>query len=284
MATAVNTDSKRVARLQRERYPLVPEIRAHLVRAALGICGLEVQEDGQVAAIPRAVGKPPVNHRNTLAAMRILTSFDRNALEEQRVALAMEARGIKEDVPVHDDLPPINAAIANQALILIQEETKKKQAAEALAPPPPPDWRQPPKPEPVEDDGRWPITQPMREAIVVSALDLCGLKVTPEGAVEPSGQTPAQPRIVLGALRVLAGFDLLAVKHKRVKYLGVPEKLREKRRHKFVMDPEIARKLDAFLHDERVKLRDRILAGDEAAIAADAAAAAKSRAKATYRA
>jgi len=37
--------------------------------------------------------------------MRIITSFDRNALEEQRVDLAMEARNIQEDVPTFDGLP-----------------------------------------------------------------------------------------------------------------------------------------------------------------------------------
>jgi hypothetical protein len=276
MAILVNDDPQRVARLKRELWPTPPDIRAHLVRAALGFCGLEVQDDGQVTNIPPANGKPSVSHRNKLAAMRILTSFDRNALELQRVELAMEARGIREDVAVSYGLPPMTPEIAEQAMEMIEEETKKKKEAEALEPEPVPDWRQPP-PEPEEEDRRWPITKPIREAILVSAMDLCGLRVTPEGAVESTGQTPAQPRIVLGAMRVLAGFDLLAIQQKRVKWLGVAVKVKQDRRRKFKMDPEIARTVNAFIHAERVKLRDRIDAGDEAAIA-QADAAAKSQA------
>jgi hypothetical protein len=131
MATTVNNDSNLVARLKRELYPLMPDIRVHLIRAALGICGLEVQEDGQVTAITPAEGKPKFSARNKLAAMRIMTQFDRNALEEQRVELAMEARNIKEDVPHFDGLPPITGEIANQAMIMIDDEIKKKKAAQA---------------------------------------------------------------------------------------------------------------------------------------------------------
>ena len=211
-----------------------------------------------------------------------MTSFERNTLAEKRVEQAMEARNIQEEeIPVVDDLPSITSEIADQAMIMIEEETKKKKAAQALEPEP--DWRQPiAPPQAEEDDPRWPITKLIREAILLTALDLCGLKATPEGTFEPSGQKPAKPRIVLGALRVLASLDLLAIQQKRVKYLGVTRQLREKRRHKFVMDPEIERKVDAFIHDERVKLRDRIEAGDPEALAQANAAAAHYRKQASW--
>jgi hypothetical protein len=283
MAILVKDNPKRVVQLQRERFPLSPEIRAHLVQIALGFCGLQVKEDGQVAAIFQPEGSRPLNPRNKLAAMRILTSFDRNSLEEQRVEQAMEARGIEEDIPmVSDGLPPLTSAIAEKAMIMIREETNKKQAAEAVAPPLP-DWQQPPppEPEPEEDDPRWPITRLMREAILRTALDLCGLRVTPEGIVAPSRVAPPKPRIALGAMRIVAALDWLSIEQKRIKYLGVSDKLKEKRRHAFVMDPEIERKVNAFLHDELVTLRDRILAGDADAIA-EVAAATRLRAGATY--
>jgi hypothetical protein len=100
-------------------------------------------------------------------------------------------------------------------------------------------------------------------------MDLCGLKVTPEGAVEPNGKAPEKPRVVFGAMRVLAGFDLLAIKHKRLRYLGVSFKVLEQRKYKFVMDPEIERKAVTFIREERMKLRDRLLAEKEAAEAAE---------------
>jgi hypothetical protein len=280
----VNNDPKLVNRLNRERYSIGTEIRAHLVQLALSFCGLQVKEDGKVAAIAQAQGERPLTSRNKLAAMRILTSFDRNALELQRVEQAMEARGIKEDVEVSDGLPPITAEIAEKAMIMIQEETNKKTAAQALEPEPLPDWQQPPKPEhePEEDDPRWPITRPMREAILGTALELCGIVVTPEGKVQPSRTTP-RPRIALAGMRIVAALDWLSIEHKRVKYVGVPNKLRDKRRHRHVVDQEIARKVHAFMYDERVKLRDRILAGDEEAIA-DVARAAKNQAAMGYRA
>jgi hypothetical protein len=276
MPTAVKTDPKRTARLQRELYPLPPDIRAHLVQATLAICGLEIQEDGQVTAIPPTAGQRKTSVRDKLAAMRILASFERNVLVQQRFDLAMEERGLQEDVPVVDNLPPITSEIADKALILIQEETDKKQEAQALQPEP--DWRQPPTPtEPEDDEARWPITTPVREAIIRLALSFCGLQATPEGTAEPSGQRPAKPRIVLGAMRVLARLDLLALQQKRVRYLGATRKLRESRRHQFVMDPEIARKANALIHDERVKLLARIEAGDAEALAEANEAAADAR-------
>jgi len=142
-------------------------------------------------------------------------------------------------------------------MIMIDEETKKKKAAQALEPEPLPDWRQPP-PEPEEEERRWPITSRSVTRSLVSALDLCGLRVTPEGAVETSGQTAVKPRIMLGAMRVLADLTCWRWKQKRVKYLGVAVKLKETRRYKFVMDPEIARKVNAFIGAERLKLRDRL--------------------------
>jgi hypothetical protein len=276
MPNATNTDPNEIARLQQELYPIMPAIRAQLVKATLGICGLEVQEDGQVTNIPPAEGKRRTSTRDRIAAMRLLTSFERNTLAEKRFELTMEARGIEEDVPVVDNLPPLTPEIADQALIMIEEESKKKKEAQALEPEP--DWRQPiTPPEAEEDDPRWPITKLVREAILLTALDLCGLKATPEGTVEPSGRRPARPRIALRAMRVVATLDLLAIQQKRVKYLGVTRQLREKRRHKFVMDQEIARKVNAFIHHELVKLRDRIEAGDPEALAQANAAAAQRR-------
>jgi hypothetical protein len=264
------TDSDLAAEYQSEFWPLGPQIRAHLVKAALSICGLEVQEDGRVTNIPQKEGASPLRSRNTLSAMRILAEFDRNALELQRVDLAIEGRNRppENNAEPRDGLPPITDEIANNALIMIHDLTEEKKAAKALEPEPPPSWLRPTQPEPEDVDPRWPITTAMRKAIMASALDLCGFRVTPEGAVEPTGQPPEKPRIVLGAMRVLARFDRLAIQHKRIQFLGVSDKLQEKRRHMFVMDPEIARKVNAFLHEERVKLRDRILAGDPEAIAA----------------
>jgi hypothetical protein len=70
-------------------------------------------------------------------------------------------------------------------------------------------------------------------------------------------------------MRVLAGFDLLAIRHKRLRYLGVSFKVLEQRKYKFVMDPEIALKASTFIHEERVKLRDQMRAEKEAAQAAE---------------
>jgi hypothetical protein len=189
--------------------------------------------------------------------------------------VAMEERGIEEksDQKADDDLPPITSDIATQALILIHELSTAKIAAQPPKPEPDPkkEWGSPP-PEPLdEDDARWPITKPIREAIIVSALDLCGVSVTPGGDLQPHGQPPETPRVVLGAMRILAAFDLLAIRHKRLRYLGVSFKLLDKRRRAFKMDPEIELKVNTFLHEERVKLRDQRLAEKAAALATESA-------------
>src|SRR5262249_47732446 len=152
-------------------------------------------EDGQVAPISQEEGAAPTKPRHKLSAMRILAQFDRNALELKKVEMAMETRGIVEglDEEIHDGLPPMTPDIANQAMIMIHELSEQKKAAQALEPEPLPSWRQPPPPDPEDQDGRWPITKPIREAILVSALDLCGLRATPEGNVEPTGEAPAKP-------------------------------------------------------------------------------------------
>jgi hypothetical protein len=225
MAILVNDDPKSRALLQRERCAKGPEIRAQLVQVALGLCELEVKDFGEVATISEEDGKPPVSPRNKLAAMQILRSLDRNAVEPQRVEQAMEAQNI-EDVPVSDGLPPLTLE---------------------------------------EDDPRRPINRQMREAILQTALGLCGLKVMPEGAVEPSGRALRKRRIVLRAMRMVAAFGGRSIDQKQLKHLRLPDTLREKRRRWFVMDQEIARKVDAFLHDERVKLRDKILSEEKVA-------------------
>jgi hypothetical protein len=159
MAITMNNDPKRAALSKQELWPLSQTIRTHLVQVALGMCGLEVQADGQVTPIMPAEGKPPIKSRHKLSAMRLLARFDHNALELKRVEVAMEERGIEEKLDVHPDdgLPPINEEIAEQALILIQEETDKKKAARALEPEPEPDnyCGPPTPPEPFGDDIRW---------------------------------------------------------------------------------------------------------------------------------
>jgi hypothetical protein len=70
-------------------------------------------------------------------------------------------------------------------------------------------------------------------------------------------------------MRVLAGFDLLAIQHKRLRYLGVSFKVLEQRKYKFTMDPEIELKAITFIREERLKLRDQMQAEKEAAQAAE---------------
>jgi hypothetical protein len=63
---------------------------------------------------------------------------------------------------------------------------------------------------------RWPVPRALRGEIVNVALRLCGLEITDDGQVKPTGARPQPPRVRLAALRVLASFDKLSIDQRKL--------------------------------------------------------------------
>ena len=69
---------------------------------------------------------------------------------------------------------------------------------------------------------RWPMSLDVRSLVIKTALGLCGLKVTEDGAVKPiEGELP-KPRIRLGAMRVLASYDRLSLQQRKADLVENP--------------------------------------------------------------
>jgi hypothetical protein len=63
---------------------------------------------------------------------------------------------------------------------------------------------------------RWPISRGLRSELITAALRLCGLKISDDGQVQPTGEPPEPPRVRLAALRVLASYDKLSIDQRKL--------------------------------------------------------------------
>ena len=63
---------------------------------------------------------------------------------------------------------------------------------------------------------RWPISSGLRSELITAALRLCGLKISDDGQVQPTGEAPEPPRVRLAALRVLASYDKLSIDQRKL--------------------------------------------------------------------
>jgi hypothetical protein len=63
---------------------------------------------------------------------------------------------------------------------------------------------------------RWPISRGLRSGLITVALRLCGLKISDDGQVTRTGETPEPPRVQLAALRLLASYDKLSIDQRKL--------------------------------------------------------------------
>jgi hypothetical protein len=68
---------------------------------------------------------------------------------------------------------------------------------------------------------RWPMSLDVRGLVIKTALSLCGLEVTSDGAVKKIEGVPLpKPRVRLGAMRVLASYDRLSLQQRKADLLA----------------------------------------------------------------
>jgi hypothetical protein len=99
---------------------------------------------------------------------------------------------------------------------------------------------------------RWPMSLNVRGVIIETALNLCGLKVTSEGAVKKIEDVPLpKPRIRLGAMRVIASYDRLSLQQRKADLVENPTD--EEPVHPLVepaeMSPEVATEILTLLEN-----------------------------------
>ena len=221
-------DREAIARSQ--RWPVTFGVQGYLVRQALELSGLEYNAEGAVVPIKSTKEKPLPPPRVRLSAMRILASCDKLVLEQRKLEFQDNPDADAEEALTPWQVlksMPMSPEVAREALVLV-----------APPPPPPtlddhPSARKPPEPPPApardERDlppafvlpqtgrDRWPITQDLRGAVVVSTLGVCGQSISPDGKVspllKPDGTPQPKPRrrILLSALRLLTRFDGLSL-------------------------------------------------------------------------
>src|ERR1700730_2322145 len=63
---------------------------------------------------------------------------------------------------------------------------------------------------------RWPISRNLRSSGISVALRLCGLRITDDGQVQKTAETPEPPRVQLAALRLLASYDKLSIDQRKL--------------------------------------------------------------------
>jgi hypothetical protein len=247
-----------------ERWGIPPRLRGEIIKVALGICGIETDRDGHVK---RTSEEPRPKPREKLAAMRVLATYDKISIDEQKLELRGKAGG--RDFDRHEvelDRPEIPEEVVTEALLRLIDE------------PPPPHKPAPPPENQAElemaacvRDARWPLSVEVRDAVIETAANLCGLAITEQGAVEPIPVTEENPapkrRTKLGALRVFARFDRLSLEHRRLVF--VARQLKRKQGPASAgsgMEPEVAVRFAELIEEGLCRWRERESGGGSAPI------------------
>jgi hypothetical protein len=210
-----------------DRWPITPQSRAQLVKMALHFCGIDVTGEGTIVAMTPTDGSPKADRRTMLSAMRVMASFDRLSIEQQKLDLIASKQEARIAALPQPDPPPLAPELADKVLKLIEDMTNERNElrAQGLLPPLVPsqeEWTKTPD-LPLGSktlQPRWPLTNEARGAIIATALSLCGFALTTDGTLVPDpesndGELP-NPRIVLGALRVLASYDRIAIEQRKI--------------------------------------------------------------------
>jgi hypothetical protein len=210
-------------------------LRDHIVKSALELCGLEMTGPDTVT---RSVGKPRPEPRVRLAAMRILATAERQANEEKKLGLleyqtlcARPDIRAEEERKEEETLPELSHELCMEELELVGEINEVIKASQ---PPVAMPWKfQPPRPRvPERLRKRSSLSPAIRNEILKCALAIEGFAVTSKneivsiipneptaadgGEVEAATDPRVTPRLKLAALRVLAGFRRLGLEERRV--------------------------------------------------------------------
>ena len=215
-----------------QRWPISVDVRSVVVNLALEMSGLVVDPEGTVSPMEPTDKNPRPKPRTRLAAMRILATCDKLALEQRKIELAQDPSSIDDDGTLTPgqilNSMPMSKEIAGEILIMLGNLPLPSEAPEVYA-----GVGREPVVIPQLSRDRWPITRAMRCAVVESALELCGYSISGPGRVAPIPVTDETPkpkqRIVLGAMRILTRFDRLSIMEQRVRHRY--ERLRSKRRN-----------------------------------------------------
>jgi hypothetical protein len=208
------------------------DVRGLVVNLALEMTGLAVSAEGAVTPMVPTKETPRPKPRERLAAMRILATCDKLALEQRKIDLVDNPSSEEDDTITPGEVLhslKMTSKVGDQVMDLILKE----------APRPLPPRGSPPGPgrEPIvirrKPRDRWPITNAMRCAVIESALGLCGYAIRSDGKLAPIPVTDEAPkpkkRILLGAMRILTRFDRLSIMEQRMKQRS----LRFRSKHRF---------------------------------------------------
>ena len=210
-------------------------LRDHIVKSALELCGLEMTGPDTVT---RSAGKPRPEPRVRLAAMRILATTERQANEERKLGLleyqtlcARPDIRAEEERKEEEALPELSHELCMEELELVGEINE---ATKASQPPAFVPWKfERPRPRvPERLRKRSSLPPAIRNEILKCALAIEGFAVTSKNEIvsiipnEPTAADGADaevakdprvtPRLKLAALRVLAGFRRLGLEERRV--------------------------------------------------------------------
>jgi hypothetical protein len=213
-------EDERQAKALDQRWPMSVDVRGVVVNLALEMSGLAVNAEGTVTPTVPTEENPRPKPRTRLAAMRILATCDKLALEQSKIDLVENPSSGDDDTITPGDVLhslKMTSKVGDQVMELILKE----------APWPLPPRGSPPGPghEPIflrrKSRDRWPITSAMRCAVIESALGLCGYSITGEGKlalIPVTEETPkSKPRILLGAMRILTRFDRLSIMEQKLR-------------------------------------------------------------------
>ena len=209
----------RDAQLNDQRWPLSLDVRGLVVKLALEMTGLKLDDDGTITPVEPTDKKPPEKPRDRLAAMRVIATCDKLDIEQRKVDL-LENPSLADDHPLTPGevlntmkMTPtartrtwdLIADQFNQAHYENRFETvrfvavpgvtlvKGEDTGDTVAPPPGlcihdglcPEHETGPCRCPIRiernDQDSWPLTRLIRCEVITSALGLCGYTITPEG-------------------------------------------------------------------------------------------------------
>jgi hypothetical protein len=199
-----------------ERWPISACIRAFMIDMTLRLCGL--QPDGQpLKDLDGSLTSPP-SPRDKRAALRLITTFERNSLEERKLNFGRDdesSAGQQAEFDFRDSLA--TEEVRAETTRLFYES---------------PD---PVEPEPSRAERtagadreranrlleeRWPLSKEVRGKIIGTTLELCGFAVGANGIVEQiptiDEVLPPSNRDLTSALRILATFDKLSLEQKKL--------------------------------------------------------------------
>lgn len=196
-----------------DRWPFSSMVRDAIVGVTLKQVGLDI--DGTPLKLPDGSLAPKLPSRERVAAIKLLTTLDKNMLDAKRFYLASgcepyDAEKAQDDlfkslinapdvypeaISIFNEnrLPPITSAVER-----VKKEDRER--AEALL------------------NEHWPISYEARLGVISATLEICGFAVGDNGEILPTLEIEHQPcsRTRMAALRLFGIFDRLSMQFRRV--------------------------------------------------------------------